>query len=1095
MRTGRIVSRSGSVILCAIALCCGIQAEASTANKGSAISEWPMRGQGPHHRGCQVTVEGPSQLDQKPEIVLRTEGRIVAQVVTDAKGDLYFGSGDGFVYALRLHSGPEITDETTGENDRYSLKWKFKTERAVVSTGALSGQGTLFVGSWDHHLYAIDTADGTMRWKVNLGYVVSSSPVLSSDGTLYVGSGDGNLYGISSTGTVLWTFKAGDSIFSSPAMSADGTKVYFGSWDAKIYCLDAFTGVALWSHETGGAVDSSPALSPNGDIVYVGSWDGHVYALDTSSGRLRWKYRTGDEGVVASPAVRADGIVVVGCWNRKIHAIDPDSGAALWAVDVANIVEGSAAIDGEGNVFVGIWGGVFLSLRGTDGALMWTATLSDRSVAVSSGATILRDGSVVFGADDGVVRRVSRIARSRGRDVARATSSMAPPVGDDALVEVEVDADGRARRRETIATRPETTATPYAWSEFRGGHARGYRGKSQLPGPVPREADGTTLGASWTLTRGSAFSSSPVIDSAGRRAFVGNTDGFLYAVELASGRVIWRAETNGGIVSTPALWNDRALYVGSWDNHLYAIDTSSGATLWKYPTSDAVSSSPTIHPTTGDVYFGSGDGHMYAVARETGRLVWKRKTEGAVYGSSSLSPDGTTVFFGSWDAYLYALDAKSGDVRWRAKTGGKIDASPLHDPMSGIVVCGSWDGYVFGVDATTGELRWNVSSDGNTAGSERGGGVVGSPALGHVGTQDAVFVGTWDSKILALSPKDGRVLWSVDVDSEIESSITIDADGFLFVGSTRGTIYVIRSLDGTIVASTTLASGMLDDIAISSTVAIGDQRSAIVGLSNGKLLSLRVARRNLCPESVCPRAMFSMNPSHTGVSAFVAPRLVTETSVAAWTFKGPNMREQVVSTPAVGPDGVVYVGTTTGHLRALNVAGQPLWTSKVGGLIFSSPLIGADGTIYVGSWDQHMYAFRSSDGLEKWRIRTLGAVSSSVAMAPGDVSGTLYVGSGDGHVYAISNSGSVLWKRNLGSAIYGSPAIDDTGETLYIGTYSGEVVAIRLRAPYVSGEEGEVIWTTRLGEDRNVESSPMIGTDGTIYVADLSGHVTAVSKN
>ena len=67
-----------------------------------------------------------------------------------------------------------------------------------------------------------------------------SSPAIGSDGTVYVGSEDGKLYAINGkTGVKLWEFETGDSIYgvtSSPAIGSDGT-VYIGSSDNKLYAI------------------------------------------------------------------------------------------------------------------------------------------------------------------------------------------------------------------------------------------------------------------------------------------------------------------------------------------------------------------------------------------------------------------------------------------------------------------------------------------------------------------------------------------------------------------------------------------------------------------------------------------------------------------------------------------------------------------------------------------------------------------------------------------------------------------------------------------------------------------------------------------
>jgi outer membrane protein assembly factor BamB len=64
-------------------------------------------------------------------------------------------------------------------------------------------------------------------------------------------------------------------------------------------------------------VASSPAVA--GGVVYVGSYDGKIYALDATSGLLIWDYQT-DEKVVSSPAV-ADGEVYVGSYDHFVYAV------------------------------------------------------------------------------------------------------------------------------------------------------------------------------------------------------------------------------------------------------------------------------------------------------------------------------------------------------------------------------------------------------------------------------------------------------------------------------------------------------------------------------------------------------------------------------------------------------------------------------------------------------------------------------------------------------------------------------------------------------------------------------------------------------
>ena len=64
-----------------------------------------------------------------------------------------------------------------------------------------------------------------------------SYPAIGSDGTIYVGSLDEKLYAINGkTGVKLWEFETGDAVESSPAIAADGT-VYVGSEDYKLFAI------------------------------------------------------------------------------------------------------------------------------------------------------------------------------------------------------------------------------------------------------------------------------------------------------------------------------------------------------------------------------------------------------------------------------------------------------------------------------------------------------------------------------------------------------------------------------------------------------------------------------------------------------------------------------------------------------------------------------------------------------------------------------------------------------------------------------------------------------------------------------------------
>ena len=75
--------------------------------------------------------------------------------------------------------------------------WEFETGDAIVySSPAIGSDGTVYVGSWDKKLYAINGKSGVKLWEFETGSSVWSSPAIGSDGTVYVGSSDKKLYAI-----------------------------------------------------------------------------------------------------------------------------------------------------------------------------------------------------------------------------------------------------------------------------------------------------------------------------------------------------------------------------------------------------------------------------------------------------------------------------------------------------------------------------------------------------------------------------------------------------------------------------------------------------------------------------------------------------------------------------------------------------------------------------------------------------------------------------------------------------------------------------------------------------------------------------------
>lgn len=187
---------------------------------------------------------------------------------------VYFGSGDGNIYALHTNTGAQL--------------WKFKTDGIVHSSPALYS-GKVYVGSWDRNVYALDAHSGEEKWRFKTGEDtayhllegIQASPAIY-DSTVYVGSRDGYFYALDPwTGVLKWKYSVNNSwILTTPAFK-DKT-VYLGTSDSyQFIALDTRTGKEKFKVQASGYVYSSPSVS--GHIAYFGDFTGKMFAVDLNA--------------------------------------------------------------------------------------------------------------------------------------------------------------------------------------------------------------------------------------------------------------------------------------------------------------------------------------------------------------------------------------------------------------------------------------------------------------------------------------------------------------------------------------------------------------------------------------------------------------------------------------------------------------------------------------------------------------------------------------------------------------------------------------------------------------------------------------------
>lgn len=262
-----------------------------------------------------------------------------------------------------------------------SLRWTFATGGPLLASPTLH-EGTVFIGSADGHLYAVNATTGTERWRFRTGGAVDATPTVH-DGLVYVLSRDGGVHAVDvERGTARWSFRTRgeqqvdfwDHFLSDPLVHED--LVIFGSGDSTVYALDRRTGAPRWAFKTVGAqyfprgdIQRAPAVVDG--IAYFGSRDYNIYAVNTSTGTAHWNLREGLGWIIATPLV-TDSLVYYGASDgQRFYASDRRTGRVRWSVPVRTRVFGSAVQAGDAILFGGFNGRLF-ALDPRDGSERWT---------------------------------------------------------------------------------------------------------------------------------------------------------------------------------------------------------------------------------------------------------------------------------------------------------------------------------------------------------------------------------------------------------------------------------------------------------------------------------------------------------------------------------------------------------------------------------------------------------------------------------------------------------------------------------------------------------------------------------------------------
>jgi len=203
--------------------------------------------------------------------------------------------------------------------------------------------------------------------------------------------------------------------------------------------------------------------------------------------------------------------------------------------------------------------------------------------------------------------------------------------------------------------------------------------------------------------------------------------------------------------------------------------------------------------------------------------------------------------------------------------------------------------------------------------------------------------------------------------------------------------------------------------------------------------------------------------------------LRAQTPKLLWTA---DLGHRIQSSPSLGLDGTIYIGTDDGFIHALKPDGTIAWTSRSEAAVVSTPAIDDKGNIYFGSMDKLFYAV-NPDGRGKWFTSLRAEIASSPAI---NDEGDTIITTTQGSLVCLNPSGNERWRYACNAPIVSSPAIGAEG-IIYFGGQDGNLYALR--------RNGSLFWQQSLGE--RINASPAIAPDGTVYIATVTGKVLAAS--
>lgn len=384
-----------------------------------------------------------------------------------------------------------------------------------------------------------------------------------------------------------------------------------------------------------------------------------------------------------------------------------------------------------------------------------------------------------------------------------------------------------------------------AWTQFRVDATN----NAVLPG---------TLSTTWKVVTGGPISASPAyVDGI---LYVGNNNGYLYAIEAATGRTLWVRHVNNPIMTAPLVYDDVVivgegneqsvggtptlpLFVGTGESAMLGFDRRTGVLRWR--TAMSGSAMPTGAIIDGAFVHHNGAGWVASFDPATGVRKYSKFLH-SVASMSAVLPigNGTFITNGVMDNAVFAVRASDGKMLWKtlmpAVGSGIGDCPPVSDgknvycnymmpvpPDQYTIATRPATQHMYALDVATGAKRWDINLESGVLAPRNEASI---PLL----AQNTLFFGNAVAPWMhALDPASGRLLWRSVTRAPVKGGL-VYADGAVYFGDLKGYLWALDAKTGAVIGVKKMPSGFN----VGSPILVG--RTLVIGSRTGTVYAVPI---------------------------------------------------------------------------------------------------------------------------------------------------------------------------------------------------------------------------------------------------------------